>query len=462
MIVMKFGGTSVGSGKMINRVVDLVSAQKGERVVVVSAVGGVTNKLISIANRVAEAPSTVVEGEVSQFYDGIRKQHHDIIDECVKDPKVAREVKLATDETLGKLKIALLGVGYLQERSAKVMDYIMSFGERLSAPIVAGAFESCGMKSTPLTGFEAGLVTDSNYGSAHPIHDESRKRVRAKLLPLTKAGVIPVVTGFIGADEKASITTLGRGGSDYSGALFGNYLSAKEVQIWTDVDGILSANPAIVPHAKLIDTMSYEEAMDLAYFGAKVIHFKMVEPAMVADIPVRVLNTFNPSSKGTLIVRKQKTVREVIKAVSAGTDVVVVNLAGVGMAGTPNIAGKIFSALGESKINILMISGSSESNISFVISRKDAEKAVSILKSRFHGNGVRGIDVIDSVAVVTVVGAGMAGTKGIASKVFKTIADAGVNIIMIAQGSSEVNITFVVREKDVEKAIKALHKRFIE
>ena len=202
--------------------------------------------------------------------------------------------------------------------------------------------------------------------------------------------------------------------------------------------------------------------MDLAYFGAKVIHFKMVEPAMVADIPVRVLNTFNPSSKGTLIVRKQKTVREVIKAVSAGTDVVVVNLAGVGMAGTPNIAGKIFSALGESKINILMISGSSESNISFVISRKDAEKAVSILKSRFHGNGVRGIDVIDSVAVVTVVGAGMAGTKGIASKVFKTIADAGVNIIMIAQGSSEVNITFVVREKDVEKAIKALHKRFIE
>lgn len=461
MIVMKFGGTSVGSGKMISRVAELAVGEKGRKLVTVSAVAGVTDKLIDAANRIADVPATVVESEVNSFHKSIRRLHHDIIDECVPDPKLAREVKLKTDETLEKLKIALLGVGYLEERSPKIMDYITSFGERLSAPIVSYALQARGVKSKAFTGYEAGIVTDSNYGSAHPIHSLSRRGTRAKLLPLVKKNVVPVVAGFIAADEKASVTTMGRGGSDYTAALLGSYLSAREVQIWTDVDGIMSTNPSIVPEAKLIKTLSYEEAMDLAYFGAKVIHFRMIEPAMLADIPVRVKNTFNPASEGTLIVRRQKTVREVIKAVSAAKDVVVVNLSGVGMAGTPNIAGRIFSVLGESRINIVMISGASESNISFAVSKRDVERAVSILRERFHGNGVRNIEVIDSVAIVTVVGAGMAGTKGIAAKVFATVSKANVNIIMIAQGSSEVNIAFVVKEKDVNKAIRALHKRFV-
>jgi len=462
MIVMKFGGTSVGSGEMINKVVELVSGIKGGKVVVVSAVGGVTNKLISTAERVCDIPASVVESEVSEFHEDLTKQHHDIIDECVLDAKLRSKVKSVTDETLYQLKVALLGVGYLEEKSVKTMDYIQSFGERLSAPIVSAALESRGIKSVALTGFEAGIITDSNFGHAHPLHAKSRRKCRGKIIPLVKKKVVPIVTGFIAADESGSITTLGRGGSDYTAALLGSYVSAREVQIWTDVDGIMSTNPSVVPHAKLIDRLSYEEAMDLAYFGAKVIHFRMIEPAMDEDIPVRVKNTFNPSSDGTLIVRKQKTAKEVIKAVSYAGGVSIVNLAGVGMAGTPNIAGRIFSALGENNLNITMISGASESNISFVLSRKDVKKAVLVLKKRFEGDGVRSIEVLEDVSIVTVVGAGMAGSKGIAAKVFSTVSKAGVNIIMIAQGSSEVNIAFVVREKDVKKTIKALHKRFVE
>jgi aspartate kinase len=277
-----------------------------------------------------------------------------------------------------------------------------------------------------------------------------------------KKGIIPVVTGFVGGDDKGRITTLGRGGSDYTASLIGRYLKAKEVQIWTDVDGILTTDPKMVSDAKLIQELSYVESMDLAYFGAKVIHSKMIEPAMVANIPVRVLNTFNPACAGTLIVRKQKKTDEVIKAIAITKDVVILNLQGIGMAETPNIAGRVFSALGTNNINIIMISGSSESNLSFVVKSKDAKKAIDILGEEFGNGDIRGVGTVEGVCIISVVGAGMQGTKGIAGKLFDTVSNAGVNIIMIAQGSSEVNIAFVVEEKDSKRVLEALHKRFVK
>jgi aspartate kinase len=255
---------------------------------------------------------------------------------------------------------------------------------------------------------------------------------------------------------------MGRGGSDYTASLLGRFLEVDEVQIWTDVDGILTTDPRVLSSARLIPKLSYIEAMDLAQFGAKVIHSKMIEPAMEADIPVRIRNTFNPGGEGTLIVREQERIERVIKAVTIAKDVEILNLRGVGMAETPNIAGRLFTLLGENNINISMISGSSESNLSFVIKKSDVRKAVELLNEQFVGNGIRSLEVMENVCIITVVGAGMAGTKGIAARIFQTVADSGVNIIMIAQGSSEVNISFVVGLGEGDRAVEVLHKKFIE
>jgi len=402
------------------------------------------------------------EQEVEKFHSEILALHSSAAKDTIPDKKIQKETLKGITELASKLKITLLGVGYLEDLSSKSLDYILSFGERFSVQIVSGALKSSGVDSCHLTGYEAGIITDSCFGCARPLHSKLKDTVKQKLNPLIKGGKTPVVTGYIAADEEGRITTLGRGGSDFTASLLGRYLDASEVQIWTDVDGILTTDPKIIPNAKLIPQISYVEAMDLAYFGAKVIHSKMIEPAMVANIPVRIKNTFNPECEGTLIVSKQEKSDSVVKAVTIAKNIAILNMKGVGMAETPNIAGKVFTLLGDNNINIMMISGSSESNLSFVIKKDSINGAVELLNSKFGGEGIRNIEVVGGVCIITVVGAGMHGTKGIASKIFGTVADANVNIIMIAQGSSEVNISFMVNEKDGETVLRALHKKFID
>jgi aspartate kinase len=462
LIVMKFGGTSIADGEMIKNVAKLVKKEKRRKVVVVSAMAGVTDKLINIANKVVDLPNNVVEREVDVFCRELLMQHRSAVMNAITDKRERSSALSQVIELIDKLKVALLGVGYLEDLSPKSLDYIQSFGELLNIITVSCALKSVGVKSVHLTGYEVGIVTDSSFGRAHPIFPKLRKNIPNSITPLIKKGVTPVIAGFVAADEQARITTLGRGGSDYTASLLGRYLKAEEVQIWTDVDGILSTDPKIVKEAELISTLSYIEAMDLAYFGAKVIHSKMIEPAMQAKVAVRVKNTFNPDCDGTLIVSRQKKIEGVIKAVAISKDVVIVNLQGVGMAETPNIAGNVFGALGEGNINVIMISGSSESNLSFVIGEEDVELTLEMLNNALGDNTVRGIEVIRDVAIVTVVGAGMQGTKGIAAAVFTTVAEANANIIMIAQGSSEVNIAFMIRESDVRNVVSTLHNRFIE
>lgn len=459
---MKFGGSSVADGERIRDVAKLIKAQPKSKAVVVSAMGGVTDSLMEIANSVVNLSSATVEREVDGFCRELSVKQRKAIMAAVSNKRVRGSVLSDSLALIDRLRVALLGVGYLEDLSPRSMDYIVSFGERLNSKLVSAALSSINVKSVALTGQEAGLLTDSCFGRARPNHSKSKKCVAEVLGKLIKAGTVPVVTGFIAADDKARITTLGRGGSDYTASLLGKYLKAKEVQIWTDVDGILSTDPRLVPHAKLIPTLSYSEAMDLAYYGAKVIHSKMIEPAMKSRIPVRVKNTFNPECEGTLIVKTQRKVKHIVKAVAISKDVVVVNIEGFGMVETPNIAGQLFSALGEQNINISMISGSSESNLSFVIADEDLERALNILGERLGRDITRNFSTIKDVSIVTVVGAGMRGSKGIAARVFGTVADLGVNLIMIAQGSSELNIAFVIRSQDVRDTVQAIHERFIE
>lgn len=462
MIVMKFGGVAVSTPENIERIIEIVkSAKRNEDVVVVvSAVAGITDKLTEILKNIVNVPAIAVEEEVDKFCDEILQIHQDLAVKSIKTKKELKKAMSKITNLINQLRTILIGIGYIGEVNPRLTDYVLSFGEKISSQIISHSMESKGIPSVALTGAEAGIITDSNFSSARPL-PSIIETIPNSLMPLINQKIVPVVTGFIAADKKGRTTTLGRGGSDYTASLIAKCLKAREVQIYKDVDGIMSADPKVVKNAKLISRISYVEAMDLAMFGAKVIYSKMIEPAMEANIPVRVKNLFYPERDGSVIVKTEEKVEGIVKAVTSVKDIVVINVKGVGMAETHGLAGKIFSALGNSNINVMVIVGSSESNLSFVIKKKDLENAMEILNS-FTDQSIRGIEVIDNVGIIAVIGTGMIGSVGVASKVFETVASCNANIIMIAQGSSEVNISFVVKEEDAEKVLIELHKKFIE
>jgi len=275
-------------------------------------------------------------------------------------------------------------------------------------------------------------------------------------------GIVPVVTGYIAKSQDGSITTLGRGGSDYTATLVAAALKADEVWLWTDVDGLMTADPRLEPSAKTIEELSFEEAVEMAILGVKRMHPRALEPAMVDNIPVRIRNTFNPDNRGTLITSKPIESKDVVKAVTVARDVGLINIQGFGMVGTPGTAAKIFQVLGKANINIMMIAQTvSESNISIIVPSRTLMKAVSLLETTLLGTDlVRSISYESDVAVVAVIGSGMRGKPGTAARIFKAVANEGVNVRMIAQGSSELNISFVVKDVDCEKAVRAIHREF--
>ena len=456
---MKFGGSILANGKAISLVADLIKRYSvgNQLVVVVSALRGVTDSLVEGAEQARKGDRRFVERLVGK----LSERHLGAVADCVS-PNLAEEVCARIRELLEELHQALLGVTCLGELTPRSKDLILSFGERLCAPIVAAALRSRGLEATDLAGWEAGITTDDDFGEATPLMEVTSYEVKARLLPLLKRGEIPVVAGFIGATQHGIIATLGRGGSDYTATIVGAAISADEVWIWSDVDGLMTADPKIVPNAKLIPEVSFAEAGEMAVLGAKVMHPKALEPALERGIPVRIKNAFNPDSTGTLITGKAEVRPGVVKAVTLIPDVAVVTVSGFGMIGRPGTAARVFDLLGKNRINILMISQSvSEANISFVVKRDVAQQAISVLEASLLGTGViREVELEDDVCVVAAVGAGMRGMPGIAARVFRAVAKRDVNIRMIAQGSSELNISFVVKEEDAEEAVRAIHEEF--
>jgi aspartate kinase len=293
--------------------------------------------------------------------------------------------------------------------------------------------------------------------------DITNHKVKRNLEPIINAGIIPVVTGYIAHTQNASTTTLGRGGSDYTATILGSALDVDEVWIWTDVNGLMTADPKIIPLSKTIKSISYVEAMEMAYFGAKGLHPRALEPVANREILVRIKNTFKPNNFGTLIEKDKKVkLGDIVKAIAIIRDVALITVSGAGMAGTPGVASKIFGILGQNHINIIMISqGSSEANISLIIPRQSVDTAINKFELALLGGGiVREISSEKDVCVVAVVGAGMKGTPGVAARVFTTVANQGINVRMIAQGSSELNISFVVKEGDGIKTVRSLHEEF--
>ncbi len=462
---MKFGGGAVANGEKIKTVANLIkrfkeeggTEERKEIVVVTSALSTVTDTLLENANRVA------TEGKVEnakEFVEELRKKHELAASEAIDNVHVLKEVKSEVKERLAEMEKALTGICFLGELTSRSLDYIGSFGERLAAPILAGTMQSIGIDAVHLTGGDAGIITNEDYGNAQLIWGVERE-IKERITPLL-GDKIPVVSGFTGQTKKGTITTLGRGGSDYTATIIGTAIDADEIWLWKETEGIMSADPKMIKNARKIPYISYMEAMELSYFGASVLHPRAIEPVMKKKIPIRVKNLFNPEDAGTLIGEEPEKTKKAAKAITLIQNTSIINIAGTGVRSISDVAARIFSVLAAGNVDIIMISqGSSERTISIVIDSSQLERAIGALQSiNSGGTVIRDYTSNSNVCAMGVVGAGMAGTPGVAGKVFSALGKKGISVIMISQGSSEFNISFVVKKEDAHKAAQAIHDVF--
>ena len=460
--VMKFGGTSVGDASCIARTARIVAQASSEAslVVVVSALSGVTDRLVTAATR-AEIGD---REEGAKLEAGLRNQHELALRSLIQAEERRTPLMARLTDVFAEARRLCEGTALLRELTPRSLDSISSLGERLSAPLIVGALTELGLRAEPIDATEL-IVTDSHYGGAEPLRDMTRARSESRLRPLLQQGIIPVVTGFIGATPDGVLTTLGRGGSDYSATILAAALGADEVIIWTDVDGVLTADPRLVPDARTIPEISYREAAELAYFGAKVLHPKTLRAVMEAGIPVWIRNSFAPEGSGTKITPRGRTNGGGVKALTAMSDVALISVGGPGIVGVPDVVGRTFSTTAAVRANVLLISQSSSQNeICFIVSSGDAKRTVEALRAEFsqdlaHHN-VEHITLDPNIAIVAAVGENMRGIPGVAGRTFSALGRDQVNIIAIAQGSSESNISFVVERDSMKTALAATHREF--
>ena len=460
--VMKFGGTSVGDADRIRSAAAIAAEASKQRavVVVVSAMSSVTNTLIAAAGKAAKGDEAAAETLTKV----LREKHHEAIGTLISDVENRRELLSEINALIERAANYCRGCALLGELSPRALDVIAGTGERLTARMAAAVLREMGHRGVAFDATDL-IVTDEVHGGARPLADPTREKTQAALFPLLEAGGIPVVTGYIAATAKGIPTTLGRGGSDYSATILGAALDASEVIIWTDVNGVLTADPRMVPNAATLDEVSYTEAGELAFFGAKVLHPMTLRPVIESAIPVWIRNSFQPQLAGTKITHSVRPAPQGVKAVTATRDVAMIAIAGPGIIGVPDIAARIFTASASVHANIVMISqSSSQDSICFVVQAADAARTEEALRTALyedvHQHDLEHIKVNRDVAIVAAVGENMAGTPGIAGRVFSTLGKESINIIAIAQGSSEYNISFLVESGGMERAVKALHQAF--
>ncbi len=365
-------------------------------------------------------------------------------------------------ELLGQLAYLAMGVSVVGELTPRSKDAIAAFGEKLSAPLFRKALELEGVRARAWTGQEAGLVTNERWGEAEPLLELSLYQVAETLKAPLEAGEVPVVTGFIAATQHGVTTTIGRGGSDYTATLVGAALKAEEIWIWSDVDGLMSADPRIVPAARLLERISFGEAIEMGLFGAKSMHPRALEPAAERKIPVRMKNTFNPTGPGTLISEEGGAEEELARSVLLVKDTALLTITGAAMMGRPGTAARIFQLMADEGINIRMIILSvSEAGICLAVTGSQAARARATLERHLLRTGeAHSVEVEDQVAILAVIGSNMRGHPGVAARVFAAVARAGINVIAIAQGSSELSISFIVKGDSGPEAVRVLHDEF--
>lgn len=465
MIVHKFGGTSVGDARRFANVTDIVVqhhgseeiAAPGETVVVVSAMSGVTDQLIAGARAAAEGRDAVYR----EIKASLLSRHLEVVETLLtKSPERLGVAGLVEDQLhdLGRFyrSIAMLG-----ELTARGLDAVTSFGEQLSAAILAATLRERGMRAQAISATEL-IVTDDNFGGAMPLMDQTAERLRRQVKPMVERGVIPVVTGFIAASEAGAATTLGRGGSDFSAAILGAGLGAEEVWIWTDVDGILTADPNLVPHARTLAELSYAEAADLAYYGADVLHPKTIQPVVASGIPLRIVNSFNPSHPGTLIVDAPRPDRKLLPAIISTTGLSLIAVGTEDDSWALPMAARALQQLSEAGVDVLMFSQSfSEHSLNLIVREQDHAHCLKTLGSQF-GNcpgGTRySLGTQEKVATVSVVGVPDWNENGIVSHAFSALGKHGTRVIAVAQAATEHSVSFCIPEDQVADTVRFLHR----
>jgi aspartate kinase len=449
MIVMKFGGTSVGDAAAIERVAEIVRSRRNQLpVVIVSAFAKVTDQLVQMGQRAASG-----DYEASmKLLKGLRERHFVT---CKKLLSMEPFSKMAGTlrGIFGTLEDLLRGLGAVREVSPRSSDYLLSFGELLSSQIVCAALTERGFSAAWVDSRKC-FATDDNHTRARPLFAETRQRARARILPHVAKIQIPVLGGFIAATKEGVPTTLGRGGSDYSAAILGAVLGAARIEIWTDVEGMMTTDPRLCPNARTISQISFNEAAELAYFGAKVLHPATLLPAIEKNIPVYILNSRNLKSKGTRITARAPRSKDTFRAITAKTGVSIVNVAASRGVMVHGFLRSVFDALDRhaTSVDIVAIS---EVSLSFTMQSGRLPHAVLADLEQ-----IADVTCEDKHAIVCLVGDDIHGKPGIAASVFNTVAAAGVNVRMISQGASEINISFVIAESDVPRAVRQLHAHF--
>lgn len=452
MKVLKFGGTSVGSAENIRRVKEIVESQEGDVIVVVSALGGITDKILNAA-KMAVLGTEYFNTEITS----VRERHQEMV-EALFEGERREDIKERVAALLDKLEKVIRGVSMIGELTPKTLDKIGGFGERLSSLIISEFIENAEwIDSSKL------IKTDSAFGKAQVDFEATNQLIREALKDFHGVCVAP---GFVSSNSKGEYTTLGRGGSDYTAAIYAAALNASLLEIWTDVDGFMTADPRVISKAYVIKSLSYSEAMELSHFGAKVIYPPTILPVYQKGIPLLIKNTLNPSAPGSLITESRLNGKEFpIKGISSISGISLVTVQGLGMVGVTGVSMRLFTALANENINVILISqASSENSITVGIDSVRARNAEAAIQKEFEREITTGkiskVEIESDLSVVAIVGENMKKSSGVAGKLFNTIGKNGINIIAIAQGASELNISWVVKNSDLRKTLNVVHEAF--
>lgn len=461
-LVIKYGGGSISTAADMQNTAEYLSGLSGQYrlAAVCSAMGQTTNDLIGLSRAVGAGD----RGETGRMLDDIAGLHdratRGIIERMPAGAPGAARLEASMGAAFDDIRSLIDGLLLLGEETARTRDYIMSFGERFSILLMSAALQGLGMEAVPLSGKDAGILTDSQFGESRPLMDTTKLRASRILGDVMGRGAIPVLGGYAGADQHGRITTFGRGGSDYTATIIGACINADQIWIMGKRDGMMTADPKIVPDSRVLEKISYTEAAEMSMFGAKQIHPRTFEPVLDREIPMRIRSSVNTENPGTLVV-PARMAENTVKCVSVIRGCGLIDMRGFGMAASPGTAATIFETLAAPGISVVMISQNpSESSITIVLKNRDLHRAVHALEMEHLGKVIKRLDVTADVAVVAVIGAGLRGTVGTASRVFGAISRNGINVMMITQGSSEMNLAFVVRNQDADKAVRALHAEF--
>jgi len=455
MKVIKFGGSSLTDAESYHRVKDLLIKEKEDKVLVLSAMQGITKELQKAIKKALKE-----EDEVEKIIKEISKKHQIVATQAIRNSDILSDILERIEKKMKRLERLLYGINYTEEVTAKSRDMILSFGERLSVHIMEGIFRSEGIKSRAMEADDIGIITDGEFGNSTADLKSTRKNLKKNIGHELDKGGIPVVTGFFGQSKDGYTTLFGFGGSDYTAGIIAFALDSSVVEVWKDVDGFMSADPKLVPGAHFIDRLSYAEAAELAYFGAKILHPRIVQPIEPKGIPIVIKNAYNPDGTGTIIEKEGYQKEDVIKSVACSKDIGVIKIEGVGIGYKPGVLSSMASAISNHGINIKSVI-TAQTSINIILDMDDLEDCHKMLK-KHHSTAVEDVVKIEDEALIGVVGEGMATTKGLAARVFRAIADEHVNVDMISYGASQVAFYLIVKEEYLERAVKAVHREFFK